>query len=302
MVLSVVLAAAHLQSAWAQTSSSPDWAVQLTKANTPSSSDTTCIVYSLSSMGAEAGYVKWIAESIPEVVEPATWSQAGGVGRIRYFAPSQVLVVHHTAAVHAKVDSFLKDLRKATPPAKLALPATYGEVLTEMPRVVQAQYTEPPVSRPAAAAGATYLVPPPLSQPKHLFHLIVRYEGDGTNDGSVSGLLKDLTASSVAKDDGGDKANPAPAKSTSLKEMLHVIVRYEGDGIVDANVVALLKEYFNASAGKAAAPVLSQSYNATPPGQPGQPVPPPPPSDALPPAPQLPAPPLTPPAQPPMDR
>jgi hypothetical protein len=294
-VLSVVLAATQLQTASAQNGPGAGSYDQTIVSQPPSftarNNDSTCVVYPLSGLGTDPNLAKWIAETIPEVVEPATWSQTGGSGRIRYFAPSQVLVVNHTPAVHAKVDIFLKDLRKAMPPAKLAMPLYSGEVLTEMPRVVHAQFTEPARPVAAAAAGSTYLVPPPLSQPKHLFHLVIRYEGDGASDGSVSGLLKDLASSSTAKEDTGEKPNPGPAKSQSLKELLHIIVRYEGDGIIDANVVALMKDYFDAAAAKSAP---SASYSNSPPptqapaAQPAVTLPP-----SNPPAmPPLPAPPL----------
>jgi hypothetical protein len=297
-VLTVILAATCWQSAWAQsspgagtvdtttvptplTSSSPaSWAVQITR-SVPGS-DTTCVVYPLSGFSADPHFAKWVADTIPEVVEPTTWSQSGGAGRVRYHAASQVLVIHQTTAVHAKVETFLKDLKKATPPARFAAQSSFGEVLPEMPRVVQAQYSEPPLAKavPAvAAAGSSYLVPPPVSQPKHLFHLIIRYEGDGTSDGSVSGLLKDLAAANVAKDDTADKPNTGPVKNSSLNEKLHVIVRYEGDGIIDANVVALLKEYMRATSAKECAPV--GSYSGTPPPT-TSPAPPAVPLDAAP--------------------
>jgi len=69
-------------------------------------------IYSLDEMGDDPGFGAWIASTIPEVIASGTWK---GPGVIRYYAPKNILVVCHTAAVQAKVDAFLKDVKKSQP-------------------------------------------------------------------------------------------------------------------------------------------------------------------------------------------
>ena len=87
-------------------------------------------------------------------------------------------------------------------------------------------------------------MPAPQTPPKHLFHLIIRYEGDGLSDDTVAGLVKQVANAAMVKTDGDAKPKSEPAKGPSLGQLLHFIVRYEGDGIIDANVVALMKEMY----------------------------------------------------------
>jgi hypothetical protein len=236
MVLSVALVATHLRAA------RPDEPKPAPPAG--AKAESTCVIYPLSDLGHDASLAKWVAETIPNMIQPGSWSQAGGTGKISYHAPSKVLVVYHTAAVHAQVEAFLKDLRRATPPAA-AKPAT-GDG-----KVISAHYTDAGSSaKPLDAAAQktmAYPVPPPLQQPKHLFHLIIRYEGDGIVDANVASVVKDIVTAS--KEGAADKPNADPAKGSSpLSHLLHFIVRYEGEGIIDANVAALLKDLYGAGA------------------------------------------------------
>src|SRR5947199_263859 len=94
-LLSVVLVAAGLQTAWSQTSGSqtPQLRPVPTQSVAASAADTTCVVYPLTGLGHDPNAGKWIADTIPDVIEPATWSRTAGDGKCRivYHAPSKVL-------------------------------------------------------------------------------------------------------------------------------------------------------------------------------------------------------------------
>jgi len=196
--------------------------------------DATCVVYPLAGIGHDPHLAQWLAEAIPSVVEPESW-RADGV-TITYHAPSKVLVVRQTPAVHAKVKAFLAEMKNATHEEK-------GAVHLRKAPVIQAEYTQAAPQKTPQTAGTGYPVPAPEKQPKHLFHLVLRYEGDGFSDDAVAGLVKQLSEGSVDK---GEEKKTEPAKGPSLGQLLHFIVRYEGDGIIDANVVALMKELYGA--------------------------------------------------------
>jgi hypothetical protein len=232
--------------------------------------EATCVVYRLSDLGNDPSLGKWVAETIPEMVLPGTWAQAGGIGKISYHPPTQVLVVYHTAAAHAKVEAFLRDVKKAAPSAAASAPVNVpasgsaAKTPAMTTGIQQARHTQPAQLRVAdSAAGSTYLIPPPLTQPKHLFHLIIRYEGDGVSDTSA-GSVKDLVGNgtsvlgamfglgngpTAAKD--GEKGSPQAGKgpTPSPSELFQIIVRYEGEGIIDANVVNLFKELQKGNSG-----------------------------------------------------
>jgi hypothetical protein len=271
LVLSLVLVALPLQFAWGQHPA----ALEPIKAQPTVVSEATCIVYALTGLGNDANLTKWIAETIPTVIAPDTWAPMGGSGRVTYHAATKLMVVYQTPAVHAKVDAFLRDLRAAQAPQKLG-------------PMMQAGYTEAvPLKAPNASASAGYLVPPPVHPPKHLFHLIVRYEGDNPIDSGVTDMIKDalfkgdthgsiaaalgvpagLSITGARKDDGEDKVQPSTPKvepkAASSNQLFHIIVRYEGEGIVDSNVAALIKELVGAKSN--AEPVRVGDYGTTPP-------------------------------------
>ena len=212
--------------------------------------DSTCVVYPLASLGDDPNVGKWIAETIPEMIQPGTWS-AEPWRRVSYYAPGKLLVVRHTPAVHAQVAAFLKDFQKALPTDK-----TVASTARPTPdrQVVPVQYAEPTRVRtvdvtPGPRSTSGYPIPAPLQQPKHLFHLVIRYEGDGISDATVAGLVKELSSASTDKD-AGNKPDADPAKGPSLGQLLHFIVRYEGEGIIDSNVAALLKDIYGVSGAK----------------------------------------------------
>ena len=141
-----------------------------------------CKVYSLADIGDDGKLGKWVAETIPEMIQPASWKQADA--KLSYFAPSKILVVNNTPAVHAQVEEFLGSLRKAMPQPK-----------RQDGQIVPAQFVPEDAPRPingVQAGPAGYPVPTPPVGPKHLFHFIIRYEGEGIIDSNVSKFAKSL--------------------------------------------------------------------------------------------------------------
>jgi hypothetical protein len=149
----------------------------------------TCVIYSLSDLGDDPGLARWVAETIPDVIEPGSWNRPGDPGQgpaLRYFPPKKIIVVYHTPAVQAKVDGFLKDLKKSLCQGEKV--AAGGTTAESKRGVAPAEFREPAVSRaadPAPEPGVSYPVPAPVRPPKHLFHFIIRYEGEGIIDENV---------------------------------------------------------------------------------------------------------------------
>jgi hypothetical protein len=262
-------------------------------------------VYSLAGFGSDAQLGPWIAETATEIIQPATWKINGGGGVIRYSASSRILAVSNSPAVHNEFETFLQNVKRALPGAKDS-------------GVTQAQLTVPnlqPVPTTSSKnQSPNYAVPAPLQQPKHLFHFIIRYEGEGVVDENVVEFLKNSTrssspatpsltipegtiippvvpapapeslppplGSSAAKQNRNDAVGadsalqpsiipaaarefetikvlpireappdnakpeaPAEKKISALRQLFNFIVRYEGDGIIDANIVELMRTY-----------------------------------------------------------
>ena len=143
-----------------------------------------CKVYSLADLGDDPKLGKWVAETIPEMIQPASWKQSEA--KMSFFAPSRILVINNTAAVHAQVEEFLAGLRKSMPQAK---------TVRHDSEVKPAQFTLQDTSRPNVVQTGPTSYPVPMSQvgPRHLFHFIIRYEGDGIIDGNVAKFVKSLT-------------------------------------------------------------------------------------------------------------
>ena len=76
----------------------------------------TCKIYSLAELGDDPKLAKWVADTIPEMIQPASWKQAEV--KLSYYAPSKILVVNHTPAVHAQISELLQSLKKSLPPLK----------------------------------------------------------------------------------------------------------------------------------------------------------------------------------------
>ena len=156
----------------------PTAAVQSATAN-----EVTCKMLLLGDLAEDATYAKWIVDTIPTMIQPGTWDQKKGTAENRslsYFAPGKVLVVYHTAAVQAKIDEFLKSLKHAS--SQVTKPAPNTTALQ------QAQFI------PAGSPAPGYPVAAPVQQPKHLFHFIIRYEGEGLLDSNVVNFVKAMQA------------------------------------------------------------------------------------------------------------
>lgn len=151
--------------------------------------DDPCVIYSLTDLGYDAHLGKWIAQTVPEMIEPSSWQGRGGMGNIRYYEPKNILLVKQTKAIQKKVDSLLKDLKASMP--KASIRSSAGKT-TPYAAVVPADYREPALLRASTPATepSSYPVPATAKLPKHLFHFIIRYEGDGIIDDNVVKFMK----------------------------------------------------------------------------------------------------------------
>lgn len=143
--------------------------------------DRTCVIYSLSERGMDADLGKWIAETIPETIEPGSWK---GAGVLRYYAPKNILVVNHSSAVHAKIDRFLQEVKTSLPKGNKSRFATSKKMPND--DVIPASYRQ--IAGPPEPSA--YPVPAPAKAPKHLFHFLIRYEGEGIIDDNVVKYMK----------------------------------------------------------------------------------------------------------------
>src|SRR5262249_48898430 len=162
---------------------------QSTSSATSDAQERICTIYALAELGEDSDLGKWIAETIPEVIEPGTWK---GQGALRYYAPKNILVVYHTPAVQAKVDGFLKNVKKSLPAVKAGKP-TAAKTSSPQQTIVPTGHHVPALlktSTPEPEPRLGYAVPAPVKAPKHLFHFIIRYEGEGIIDDNVVKFLK----------------------------------------------------------------------------------------------------------------
>lgn len=186
--MTLVLTLAIIQTAVAQ-APSPYASAALISSKTDSA-DRSHKIYSLDDFASDLGLCEWIAQTIPEVIATGTWK---GPGVIRYYAPKNILVVCHTSTVQAQVDSFLKDVKKSlSETAKARAAAPNGPAWGS--EVVPASYHKPElrkVAKPTPEPTLSYPVPAQAKPPKHLFHFIIRYEGEGIIDDNVVKTMKD---------------------------------------------------------------------------------------------------------------
>jgi hypothetical protein len=176
----------------------------------------TCTVYALSDLGDDPNLGKWIAETIPEVIHPGTWNQAGASGEdkrvLSYYAPAKVMVVYHTPAVQTKVAAFLSNLKKTLPTQEEKATTRREKADACDPAVVPASYFRRPTKteEPGSSPPLGYPVPRQAKQPKHLFHFIIRYEGEGIIDDTVAGVMKEIYGKKTAtEEEPENKATPA---------------------------------------------------------------------------------------------
>jgi hypothetical protein len=232
-VLTLVLAATVIQTGWSEGDKADKPAEKspqgkslgvgaVGKADWPST------VYPLSDLGDDPNLCAWVAETIAKVIEPGTWTHAGeegkGKGVLSYYAPGKILVVYHTPVVQTRVRAFLDELKKSLPAEGARVAGKLKKAAREDRGVVPSNYEEP---GPAKAAGAvslprsSYPVPARSQQPKHLFHFIIRYEGEGIIDDNVAGVLKELYGAKQAAREATEgkscPACPAPPLSAATR-------------------------------------------------------------------------------------
>jgi hypothetical protein len=195
VLMSVVIGLALVQAAAAQTALHFSGVLSATsKGCSP-----VCKVYSLADLGNDPKLCKWIADTIPEMIQPASWKQSDA--KISFYAPSRILVINQKPEVHRQVDEFLQNIKKSVAQSKPQV----------APGMLPAQFTVPDTVRatqPVQVGPGGYPIPMPAQTPKHLFHFIIRYEGEGIIDSNVVNFakaLKEMNAES--KNDGGDLGN-----------------------------------------------------------------------------------------------
>jgi uncharacterized membrane protein YgcG len=210
--------------------------------------DCSCVIYALSERGLDAEMGKWIADTVREVIEPDSWGNM--TARLRYYAPKNILVVNNSSTVHTKIDRFLKEM-KTTVAKKSETTATASK---KQPRalVVPAAYRQI-VAPPEPSA---YPVPAPVKAPKHLFHFLIRYEGEGIIDDNVVKYMK-LQNQGETKDKSENNASGSSG-SSSLQGSSSGIGLSSGGGLSSSY----------SSAGSSGSPLpttSSQSTNKRPP-------------------------------------
>jgi hypothetical protein len=200
-----------------------------TGTKTSAADDGSRTIYALADMGYDSDLGNWIAHTIPEMIEPKSWEGQGGAGVLRYYAPKNILIIKQPAAIQAKVDGFLKELKKSLPKGSEGRSAAGKKTLSYS--IVPAAYQAPEPLRTSSPVPepSSYPVPAPVKPPKHLFHFLIRYEGDGIIDDNVvkfmkayyqaeqgtSAAGKGSYAGKVSPPVSGPSAYPAPAPAAA---------------------------------------------------------------------------------------
>jgi hypothetical protein len=165
--------------------------------------------YSLAEICDDPTFGAWVAEMIPQVVQPGTWNKGAAPNRrvLSYFAPAKMLLVYHTPAAHAEIDDFLRGMKKSLPTTKATAkaPALFG--------LAQTNYSVPEVRTESAPVSIGYPVATPAHQPHHLFHFIIRYEGDGIIDQNVAEFAKAYGGGMLSTVDNTNAPAPASPRS-----------------------------------------------------------------------------------------
>lgn len=196
-------------------------------------------VYPLAELGMSDDLAEWVVKSLPEMVRPGTWKSEGR--SLTYYAPGRMLVICHEAEVQEEVAMLLAEMGRAAPsvkgkpamPGRLAMPA-----MAAVPgmALMPAQYVTPAPSRLAEprAAETEAAKSKPADGPRHLFHIIL----EGLDVGS--------------------------GESVKLKNFT---LRYEGEGIIDSNIVDLLKHLNKAGTLNGISPGLTLPSGQCPRGE-----------------------------------
>jgi len=149
------------------------------------SADTGCVckVYALGRFGDDPSLGKWIADTIPSMIAPGSWTTSDGKMKLSYFAPGKVMVINHSADVHRKSMKLLQNVKKSLSAAKM---------MPREPQIMPAHHAVMDTPRPMPMATG-YPVPASVTTPKHLFHFVIRYEGDEIIDSNVVKFTKAMS-------------------------------------------------------------------------------------------------------------
>lgn len=218
----------------------------------------TCCTYHLGELADDPNFAKWIADTLPEVIRPGTWNQSERVARC--YGPARILVVTHTPAVQAEVDAFLKSLRSAMPQARTTKATSTSAVMPAL------HLTATPLRapEPVGPRQLAYPVPAASVQPKHLFHFIIRYEGEGSLSAPLAEVVKSLNGGAAPEEKTEAPQQAAVQNASSPGQAFQVILRYEGDGLIDSTVAGVIKGFYDASMGQASGPMPSVSLPPPP--------------------------------------
>ena len=178
----------------------------------PSANGSVSKIYPLAGINSDSNLGAWIADTLPKMVRPETWTAAGGPGALSYYAPGQVLVVRQTPAVQAEVTAFLDQLKRSLSldSGQTRTPASLDGPVRPASYVPNLQ-TPPSTAAPAQPARATARSATGPAHPKHLFHIILEGLEMSAEEGPQNMKLKNFT------------------------------IRYEGEGLIDTNVAGMIK-------------------------------------------------------------
>jgi len=148
--------------------------------------------YALGEFGDDPSIGEWIAAKIPEFIQPGTWNKGEAQNKraLSYFAPAKILLVLHTAGAHAEIEELLQSVKKSLPQGRVASAARHPSDFASALMPAQFTAAPPTLSSESTPPPESYPVPAQRQQPKHLFHFIIRYEGDGVIDANIVEFMK----------------------------------------------------------------------------------------------------------------
>lgn len=199
-------------------------------------SDKKCRVYSLAEWGntrETASMGKWLAKTIPTVIDPDAWQDSNLVS---YHSGSQILIVYQSDRVQAKVATFLKQVKKNLPHNHSARGnGGFRESVPANTCLSPVSVNMVPARFEPAVPSTSVALPTPLETPQ-----VASQVSTATPGNNIPGTRE------------FSEAYPVPAQKKAPKHLFHFIIRYEGEGIVDDNVVKAIKySYADENANKA---------------------------------------------------
>src|SRR5262249_11708099 len=124
----------------------------------------------------------------------------------------------HSQSVHNEIDAFLKNLKTTVARENHRTFANVSRSNANKSGIQPAQFLATDVLKTAETVPASkeaYPVPAQARPPTHLFHFIMRYEGDGIIDANVADYLK-----AVYGGQNSEQRNNTPAATYSYQEMM----------------------------------------------------------------------------------